>query len=168
MKKSFTLIELIVSIALFFMIVIFLYKTIDITKITNDFFSSKVSKVISTNKIKKVLFEDIVEADIIELQSDNNKNTILYLETTNMYHNVFYKHVTYIVSRENKLIRIESLKKFDKLKLNDEFFKEAYIDILINKIEKFKVAQLKDNNKVYAIILKKENEDIQIVSSIKK
>ena len=41
MKKSFTLLELIISITLFMIIVVFLYKTLDQTKHSNKLFSNK-------------------------------------------------------------------------------------------------------------------------------
>lgn len=160
---------MIVSIALFFLILIFLYKALEITKSSNDFFSSKVSNIVSTNKIKKVLIEDIAEADEkgIELSYDKNFNSILQIKTKNMYHDVFYEYVVYFISKENNLLRIESLKKFDKFNLNEDFFNQAYIDILTNDIEKFEVVKMKENKEAYTIMLRVKKENDKIFVSLK-
>ena len=40
MKKAFTLLETIISVSIFLIIMIFLYKTLDATKYSNDIFKS--------------------------------------------------------------------------------------------------------------------------------
>jgi len=167
MKKAFTLMELVVSISLFFIIIIFLYKALNMTKKSNVFFEKKVTQIVNDNKLKKILIEDIIESSKVEFFLDKDSNTILQLETSNMYHNVFFTHVTYLISKKKNLIRLESLKKFDKLKLSEEFFKNTYIDVLDVEVEKFDVTQLKDNEKAFSIIIKKENNEEKIYGTLR-
>lgn len=156
-----------VSISLFFLILIFLYKTLDVTKKSNDFFDKKVTKVITDANIKKIFIEDIVEASSLEFNMDKNSNFVVQIETTNMYHNVFYKYVTYFVSNKNNLLRIESLKKFDKANLTDDFFKYSFIDIVIKDVEIFEISQLKQNENAYSVMYKIKNEQPIVFGTIK-
>ena len=137
------------------------------TEKSNDFFSSKVDNIVSTNKIKKILIEDIAQSTDIQISSDKNKNSMILIETSNAYHNVFYKHVAYFISKEKNLMRIESFNKFDYTKLSDEFFKTAFIDILIDEVEIFEVSALKDNTNAFSIIFKKEKETLNVFGSLK-
>ena len=166
MKRSFTLIEVMVSITIFSIIILFLYKTLDMTEKSNTFLANKIDKVISLNSVKKILLEDIIKSENITLSLDKNSNTILSLKTTNIYHNPFYLYVTYFISKEENLIRIESLKLFNKNKLDDKFFKKAYIDILISKIKAFEVKSYKQNNKAYAFMLEQDNETIEFFTGL--
>ena len=43
-KKAFTLLEVVISITIFMIILLFLYKTLDDTKLTNDKFESYIHK----------------------------------------------------------------------------------------------------------------------------
>jgi len=163
MKKAFTLIEVVISIVLLMIIVVFLYQSLDITEKSNKFFKQKLVEKIDTNDLKKIFFKDIVYSyKSNSLKDDNNKNTIFSLETSNTYHNAFYENITYFVSKKNNLIRIESKDLFDKNKLNDEFFDNVYIDIIALDIKKFKV--LKKENNQYAVYLKfNDNRDTMFI-----
>ena len=153
-KKSFTLIEMLISITLFSIIVIFLYQALHVTKTSNKFYSNKLKQLESKSNIKKLMFLDIINSkqNSIHISSDKNDNTILTLETTNLYHNNFFVNVTYLLSRDNKLMRIESKDRFKKdntYQLEDN----SYIDILENNISKFVVTIDKKYKKDYIIYL---------------
>ena len=81
---------------------------------------------------------------------DKEKNNILSIQSNNTYHNPFYNHITYLITKENSLIRIESKIKFDKTKVTDDFFEYAYVDILDKKVTKFKIKE--QNNKIFFYI----------------
>ena len=150
MKKSFTLIEILISISLFSIIILFLYQSLDITQKSNQFFSDKLSQKQDINNIKKIMFIDIIHStdqSLIKIEKDRDKNSIFYINTTNYYHNPFYNNITYLITKEKNLVRIESLKPFVKDKLNDNFFDDVYIDILYSDIEKFKISKNTIENK---------------------
>jgi prepilin-type N-terminal cleavage/methylation domain-containing protein len=155
MKKAFTLIEIIVSITIFSIVILFLYQALDITKNSNKFYSEKLTQKEENNQIKKLLFLDTINGKISKISKDRNNNSILQITTTNTYHNPFHQNITYFLSREKNLIRIESKNEFNKDKLNDEFFDNANIDIIKQKIEKFIV---KNDTKRISIYLQTEDK----------
>ena len=151
MKKSFTLVEILISISLFSIIILFLYQSLDITTKSNDFYTLKLEDKQKQNNIKKILFLDFTfETNSSVVSEDSDKNSIISFKSTNTYHNPFYENITYMVSKEKNLLRIESYTKFDKLKLDDNFFDTSYIDILDSNITKFKV-KLQNKKKIIYI-----------------
>ncbi|RLA82808.1 MAG: hypothetical protein DRG78_06170 [Epsilonproteobacteria bacterium] len=162
--KSFTLVEILISISLFSIIVLFLYQSLDITQTSNQFYSKKLNQKQDINNMKKIFFLDLIHSldkssTIIEIDSD--KNSIAKINSTNYYHNPFYNNITYLVTKDRNLVRIESLKPFIKDKLDDSFFENSYIDILDNNITKFKVSRntIESQDDKIAIYIEKENED---------
>lgn len=150
-KHAFSLIEVLVSIVLFSIILIFLYDSLDITIKSNQFYSEKLENKQKSNNVKKVFFSDLVNAKEMNfsLNEDSNKNSILYFQTKNTYHNPFYSNVTYLVTKNKTLMRIESKNSFAQYKGTDEFFKDAYIDILDKNIEKLKIKEKKSRYYFY-------------------
>ncbi|MEA3384309.1 MAG: prepilin-type N-terminal cleavage/methylation domain-containing protein [Campylobacterota bacterium] len=160
-KKAFTLVEILISISLFSIIILFLYQTLDMTKKSNSFYSQKLDIKKDQNDIKKVIFLDLIHADknSVKISLDNDENTIFQITTTNIYHNPFNKHVTYLVSKEQNLLRIESKIVFNKNKIDENFFNNSYIDILDKELKKFKVNK-QINKKIVFYILKENQEKI--------
>lgn len=137
------------------------------TEKSNAFFSSKVNNLVSINKIKKIFIEDIAQSNEVVILGDKDGNSIVLIETSNMYHNLFYNHVTYFISKKKNLIRIESLNKFDHTNMTDTFFDNAFIDILIDNIELFEMSKLKDNENAFSIIFKKDKEALNMFGCLK-
>ncbi len=166
MKKAFSLLEVLISIMLFSMVLLFLYKTLDITQSTNDFYTQKLKDKVDKKRIKKLFYEDIAHASKVKISFDRFGFAILKLETKNMYHNSFFKHVTYIVSREKSLFRIESFSKFNESELLDSFFSQAYTDQILKNIEVFKVAISKENSRIYTILLKQKAQSTTMTNAL--
>ncbi len=164
LKKSFTLIEVLISIVLLLIIVVFLYQSLDISQKSNKFFNQKLVEQITKTDMKKIFFKDIVHSYETDnkISEDRKKKAIFSLKSSNTYHNAFYVNITYLVSKNDNLLRIESLNKFDKYKLNDDFFDKAFVDTIASQVEKFKV--IKKDKKKYAIYLKfKDESDMMFV-----
>ncbi|RXJ80210.1 type II secretion system protein J [Arcobacter sp. F2176] len=166
MKKGFTLIEILISITLFSLILVFLYKALDLTKQSNFFYEKKLDTLESSNKLKALYYEDIAKAKSIEITFDRSSNSILKIQTNDMYHNPFYRYVTYIISQDKNLLRIESLYKFNEREVLDSFFNDAFVDKLDSDIFKFKVSQSKVNKKIYAILLQKKDKPIVFFNTL--
>lgn len=147
MKKSFTLLEVIVSITIFMIVLLFLYKVLDQTKLSNKLFENRKVSLEKINRLNNIILEDIAEAIIIDKAVlDKEKNTRYQFTSNNTYHNAYYKYITYMISSNDKLVRIESLKKFKFENDNIEFYDNAYVDILLENIEFFEV-----NNNAFII-----------------
>ena len=157
MKKSFTLLELIISITLFMIIVVFLYKTLDQTKHSNNLFSNKQEVLKESNHLHNIFLEDIAEALNITVSYDKNKNAIVEITTSNTYHNAFFNKITYLIGASKELIRIESKDEFpEKDARKDDFYDNAFIDILQEDIEYFDVKYSENN---YVFVIKQKNKD---------
>jgi prepilin-type N-terminal cleavage/methylation domain-containing protein len=161
-KKAFSLVEILISISLFSIIIIFLYQTLDVTERSNKLYTKELISKQDQNYLKKILFMDFINKKDglanIDILVDNRKNSIVKIKTTHTCHNPFYQNITYLVSRKNNLIRLESKSKFDKTRLDDDFFDYCYVDIIQKDIEKFKV--VRQNNKINLYILLKNKNKI--------
>ena len=158
MKKSFTLLELLISISIFSIITVFLYKTLDQTKYSNVLFSKKQEILKESNHLHNIFLEDIVESSSTpKFSYDKNKNVIVKLVTKNSYHNPFFKNVTYLVGDTKKLLRIESEKVFTETEAkNIDFYNDAFIDVLLEDIEYF---ELKNDGNNYNFVEKQKDKN---------
>jgi competence protein ComGF len=164
MKKSFTLMEVIISVVLLSIITTFLYQTLSMTKETSKFYKGQLDTLKQQNHIKFLMFEDIMnkEGNITKPLLDKNDNTIFTFQSSNTFHNPFSTYITYFVSRENNLIRCESKKKFDKNKIyNFVEDKLTYIDIVDKNVSKFQITPTKkDKNNLVVYIQYGDNKEI--------
>lgn len=157
MKKAFTLLELIISITLFMIIVVFLYKTLDQTKHSNNIFSNKKEILKQSNHVHNIFLEDIAEASSITVSYDRNKNAIVKIVTYNTYHNAFFNNITYFIGHSKELIRIESRDEFkESERVSDDFLNNAFIDSLLEDVEYFDLKNMEIN---YNFIIKQFEKD---------
>jgi hypothetical protein len=165
MKKSFTLLELLISITIFMIMIVFLYKTIDQTKYTNNVFSKKQDNLKETNHLHNIFLEDISESSTVFISTDKNKNSIIKIVTNNTFHNPNFNNVTYLVGETNKFIRIESLEVFNENDLiNVGFFENAYIDVLLENIEFF---EAKGDGVNFNIFIKEKDKKREFFNAYK-
>lgn len=159
MKKSFTLLEVLISISLFMIMVVFLYKTLDQTKHSNKIFTKKQESIKSDNRFYNIFLEDIAESTSeIKVTQDRDKNSIVIFKSNNTYHNAYHLNITYLISSNNKLVRIESKDEFKYSSTSYEFYEnnKSYIDILLDDIEYFEV--LNRNKKQYVFVIKQKDK----------
>lgn len=158
-KKAFTLLEVVISITIFMIILIFIYKVFDDTKVSNEKFEQHIYKSEDINNLYKIIFEDIAEARTsITLQNDRDKNAIVTFQSNNSFNNPFNLHKTYMISSNNHLVRIESKEAFKKENSGLDFYNNSFIDILMKDIKKFIV--LVKNDKYVFIIEPQKGEKI--------
>lgn len=144
MKKSFTLLEVVISITLFMIVIVFLYKTLDQTKFSNMKFSQKEEAFRLTNDLYNIFLEDVLESSSVKIETTKDKNTIVKLITSNTYHNPFFNNVTYLIGSNDKLVRIESSESFKNAETPYDFYEASFIDILLDNIEFFEVQEDKE------------------------
>jgi len=139
-RRAFTLIELMVSIALTVIIVFFLYKALSSQQISNAVLQKRTSAMKNRDKIFYLLYLDIKESNSTKIAKTFNKDySILYVDTKNSLHNLSFSHVVYYVNAKKKtLVRLESSRKISlPIKLEDLPF--IYINILGQNVEKFRI-----------------------------
>ena len=160
MKKSFTLLELLISISIFSITIVFLYKTLDQTKYSNILFSKKQETLKQSNHLHNILLEDVTESNSTPtVTPDKNKNSIVKINTSNTYHDAFFNNVTYLVGNTKKLLRIESEKVFTEFEAkNIDFYRNAYIDVLLEDIEYFELNNEQNKNS-YNFVIKQKAKD---------
>jgi hypothetical protein len=161
--------EMMISIVLFSIIVLFLYQALDMTKKSNRFYSDKLNLLESKSNIKRLLFEDIINSDkVYPLDTDKNQNAILGFKTSNIFHNPFYTNITYFLTKNDNLVRCESKNKFNKRKTYN-FIENSYIDIVEHNVTKFRISYNKKykNNYSFYIQYKDKSDTIFTVKKMK-
>jgi len=169
MKKSFTLLELLISITLFLIVIVFLYKTLDQTKHSNNLFSKKEQSVKEINSLYKIFLEDIAESKTTpKIQQDRDRNSIITFKSDNTYHSAYHDYITYLISSNNKLVRIESRSEFKLSNTAYDFYENgnSYIDILLEDIEFFEVVQNSKKDE-FTFVIKQKNKQRVIFKTFK-
>ncbi len=161
MKKAFTLLEVIISISIFMIVLLFVYKALDQTKYSNKAFASKKENILYLNHLNDIISEDMMErlpsSEKIKMRFDKNKNSIVQFQSGNTYHNIYFNHITYLVGANDKFVRMESKKEFNFGKASYNFFEtnNSYTDILLDDVEYFEY-----NKGVFFIKQKNKNKII--------
>ncbi len=110
MKKAFTLVEVIISVILLGLIVTFIYKSLTNMQISNNIFQNKSKELSKKEKILKLLYEDLFEADSIKI-TGGKKYKAIELKTNSSIFNISKPRVLWFVSNyKNTLVRAESSK----------------------------------------------------------
>ena len=154
MKKSFTLIEVIISIIIFSIIMIFMSNVIDSLNSSVKTLNNNYNKNRFNSYTIKTLYTDILNSDYITLNNKNKNYSILYLKTSNSLYNIAMPYVIWYVSKkDNTLMRLESSKKIN-LPIKED--KNILLDRFLDNIKIFKIYK---NKKKYFIIIK-ENKTL--------
>jgi len=137
MRRAFTLIELMISISILSIIMIFLYKSYSSLNRSNKFYEKEVLHIKKEELIKKVLFLDFalsLEKSVTILNQEKNQD-IVFLQSSNSMHHRFNPYIAYVF-KDSKLYRLESLKKFVSypIEVDAEFSAEC-----LGEVESFRV-----------------------------
>jgi prepilin-type N-terminal cleavage/methylation domain-containing protein len=136
MKKSFTLIELLIAIAILSFLAVVMNKLIIDLKKQAQILKKIEKRDNQKELLLKTLYNDILNAtDIKIVHSFNSNYDRLYLQTSNTLYNLIYSYVIWYVSKKsNTLIRIESPFKIT-LPTEDAF----YLDKFTRGVKIFKI-----------------------------
>jgi len=136
-KKAFTLIELLISVSIISIMIVFLYKSYASLNFSNRIYAKKVKDIKAHQIKKKIIFLDFslkINKDIKILNQDR-ENDIVFFQSTNSIHKRYNPYVAYI-AKKNKLYRLESLKEFNTYPLpNESLFDIDYF----GEIDEFRV-----------------------------
>ena len=141
MKKSFTLIEVMISIVIFSILVLFMSKVVTSLNISLNTINDKYKKENKKSLLVKTLYNDILAKRNIKIKNSKNYS-IVYIQTSNSLYNIPMPYVIWYVSKkDNALMRLESSKKIT-LPINIE--NDFYLDKFTSNVEIFQIYQKKD------------------------
>jgi len=142
-RRAFTLIELMVSIALTVIVVLFLYKALSNQEMANKILQKNAKEIQEKTQLYELLVRDLTQAKSIKIEPLFSKNyRILYLTTTNSLHQIPTAHVAYFVHEHNKtLVRLESAYPI-KLPVPTEKVKFIFADPLVSGVDRFIVEEV--------------------------
>lgn len=147
-KKAFTLIEMMISITILSIMMLYLYKTNASLHLSNANLKKEAEALQKIQKLKRVIYLDFLSA----VEDANTSITITKREKNEDFVSLMSKHslhkrinpyITYIV-KEKKLYRLESLKKI----VDYEIASDSEFDIdTIGEVNIFRVYKSKDIKK---------------------
>ena len=111
MKKSFSLIELLIAITIFAFVYLIMSNIITSLKTSENFIRNFYEKFDYREKILKTLYMDIFNASYIRIVKRDNRFSTLYLRTTNSLYDLSYPFVIWYVTGTGNLVRVESVNK---------------------------------------------------------
>ena len=159
MKKAFTLIELLISIVILSILVLFLYQSYASLNRSNDTLAQQREKITKEELLRKTLYLDFSVAFVptIKILHQSKTKDVVFLQSPHSVHDRINPYIAYIV-KDKTLYRLESLKPFKKYPLTSD--SDFVVDTL-GKVKIFRVYKSKDKkNEVYLlhVIFEKEGE----------
>ncbi|MDQ7042691.1 MAG: prepilin-type N-terminal cleavage/methylation domain-containing protein [Sulfurimonas sp.] len=141
-KRAFTLIELLISIIILTILMLFLYKSYANLNKSNTLLNEEVQKISKIEKIKKAIVLDFTSAlkqkpplKSINIINQDTKTDIVFLQSSHSLHLRINPYIGYIV-KDKILYRIESLKPLVEFPLvaDSEFIVEKLGAIKIFRV----------------------------------
>jgi prepilin-type N-terminal cleavage/methylation domain-containing protein len=145
MRKAFTLIELVVSIIILSILMVFLYQSYADLNRVNKSYTAVVEKLSKEGLLKKTLYRDFLLASKngMIVRHIDKKYDFVSFTTKNSIHRRINPYVVYIV-KEKVLYRLESLHQIRSPGIS----REVTFDIdKLGSVEKFKLFGTRDNKK---------------------
>ncbi|SFV58006.1 hypothetical protein MNB_SM-6-1166 [hydrothermal vent metagenome] len=164
MRKAFTLIELMISITILSIMMLFLYKSYADMNVSNRVYVKEAKKLAKLETIKKITYLDLSLAfpKSIKIIKENSNRDILFMQTKHSLHRRILPFVAYIM-KDKKLYRLESRQAFTKYPLNTDI---SFDIDYIGKVKKFRIYAPKDPKKaiyLFNIVFKNKTEILQRV-----
>lgn len=159
MRKAFTLIELLISIVILSILMLFLYKSYASLNRSNDALAKQTEKINKDELLKKTIYLDlsVAFAPSIKILNQSKTEDVVFLQSSHSVHDRINPYIAYLV-KDKTLYRLESLKPFKEYPLvaDSEFVADALGKVKIFRVYKSKEAK----NQVYLlhIMFEKEGE----------
>lgn len=157
-RAGFTLIEMMVSISILSIMIMFLYKSYASLNISNSIYKKELNKIETKVEKRKVIFLDfsLAFSKKIKILNQETDIDVVLMQSSNSLHKRYNPYIAYIVNH-NKLYRLESLKEFKEYPLSVE--SEFSIDYL-GEVKKFRFYKNKTKNSYLIDIDFKNNNNI--------
>jgi len=149
-RYSFTLIEMIISVIILSVMMLFLYKTQTTFRLSSDNIKKETDSIVRMQKIKKTLYMDFALAinKSLKIQNRQKNEDVVFLQTSNSIHKRYNPYIVYKV-KNKKLYRTESLKPI----MTYEFPADSEFDAdCLGEVESFRVYKSSDTNHHTCII----------------
>lgn len=166
MRKGFTLVELLVSIALFGLICVLLFGTIDELRKQQEFYKEKEGIVVGKNRIVSLLRTDFDRPQSLSLSDSSTKEfTVVSINGTNRsLYGIDRPYVLWVVLKNNNtLVRLESAYPIT-LPLNPDALYGTHRDVIGEECEVFR---LYDSLRHRLVYVKFAHESPLIVETVK-
>ena len=158
-KRGFTLIEMMISITILSIMMLFLYKTYSTFNISNDNLKKELDTTLKIQKIKKTIYLDftLAQNSSIRIQNREKNEDFIFFQTTNSIHRRYNPYIAYKV-KNNKLYRLESLNRLTTYELPAD--SEFDTDFLgeVKSFRVYKSSKKDESTYVIHIVFKKFNE----------
>jgi len=157
-RKAFTLIEVLISIALLGLIIVPLYSVIDMLRMSNDNILRSLDKSQKVTKATKVLFMDILSSDGRLTFKKDEFTRLCIEETKNSLYGLPVAKVCWLVLKDkNTLTRVEGYNYKLPLKFEDK----VEVDTVMTGLELFDIYHTKD--KVLVLLKEKDKTPISFM-----
>jgi len=157
-KKAFTIIEVLISIALLGIVIVALFSTVSMLRDSNTHLYSYVQKAKKITQATEVLYLDILSSDgNISIKKDDFSRVCIE-ETRNSLYGLSLAKVCWLVLKKDKtLLRVEG----NGYKLPTEFDDKVEVNKVMKGVEIFDVYQRGD--KVLVVLKQKGKEAISFM-----
>lgn len=158
-RRAFTLLELVISIAILSIMMLYLYNSYSSLNNENILLEKEVKHILDIQKIKKTIYLDFALAQIEPKIVSREKNEdFVYFQSKNSLHRRYNPYIVYML-KSGKLYRLESFKEIKSYELGaDDSFDVDYL----GEVDIFRVYQSnKQNGGKYLVHIDFKNmEDI--------
>lgn len=149
-RKGFTLLEVLISIALLGLMIVPLFSVVEMMRMSNNNLLRALEKSEVETQASKVLFLDIMGSDGRISMKKDEFTRLCIEETKNSLYNLSVAKVCWLVLKEkNTLVRVEG----NQYRLPLKFEDKVEVDKVMNNVELFDVYHEED--KVLVILKKK-------------
>jgi prepilin-type N-terminal cleavage/methylation domain-containing protein len=158
-KKGFTLLEVLISIMLLSLVLMALYRSVDILRASNKNLFNHLEKSSDAMKGARTLYIDLLRADSnISIESKEKKFCKIIINSTqNSLYGLYHAKVIWLVYKENStILRIEGNKYNLPLKSDENI----NIDKIDKNIELFRAYRSKNKDKIL-VVLKTVGQDTE-------
>ena len=148
-RKAFTLVEIIIAIAVFSIAVFVMYGVLSQIKKQKETFYKKYEKTNRLVELKRVIYQDFTNAR--DIKTDAKKDIALFKSTNSLY-GITNPYILYIL-KNSTLYRVEYIKK---LNTNLRGIDTRYLRVLtlLKKCKSFKINLSKDTLSIWIIAKK--------------
>jgi prepilin-type N-terminal cleavage/methylation domain-containing protein len=151
MKKGFTLVELLVSIAIFGLIAMLMFGTIDNLRKQLTFYQNKEAQIVHKNRILSLLRSDFDRPKTLKIirSSENAYDTILIDGSNRSLYGMNDPYVVWMILKKTQsLVRLESSGPIT-LPIPPESLYQIHSDTIGNECEIFRVYDSNQSRLVY-------------------